>query len=101
MQGGSAPHKHLLFEHNVILAHTPCIEHLGYLGDRVHENTVCTDSPVGSGLCDGDFGGPLIRREDNVLIGLGSWVRECGTKYPDVYTRVFSHLEFIREAIEN
>lgn len=95
------PYKQLLFEHNVVLARTACIERLEDLGDRVHENTVCTESPVGSGLCDGDFGGPLTVRGSNVLIGLGSWVSECGSKYPDVHTRVFSHLEFIQKAMEN
>lgn len=89
----------LLFKHTIILERSQCIERLGALGDIVHENTVCTTNPIGNGTRDGDFGGPLIHRNDSVLIGLASWTRECGQGYPDVYTNVYSHLQFIYNAM--
>lgn len=71
----------------------------GSLGNMIHENTVCTSNRNGSGLCYGDFGGPLITRDGKELIGLASWGMACGGGHPDVYNRVFSHLKFILEEI--
>lgn len=78
-----------------------CIKRFSNLGMgyKIHESTVCTSDPSSGGVCHGDFGGPLITRDGKELIGLASWIMECGDGRPDVYTRVFSHLEFIKRAM--
>lgn len=59
------------------------------------------NNPVSEGACIGDSGGPLINKE-NELIGVVSWGKApCGRGMPDVFARVFSHLKFINETIEN
>lgn len=91
----------LRFHHTTVLARTQCIERMGVVGNRIHENTVCTSNPVGRGFCDADSGGPLTVRGSNVIVGLASWTMECGRGFPDVYTNVFSHLQFIERAMSN
>jgi len=60
----------------------------------VHANKLCTLTADGLGTCRGDSGGPLV--DDNgICVGIVSWGIPCGTRHPDVYTHVFSHLDFI------
>lgn len=95
----------LLFQQTTVLDREACIRQMGVYGSRVHQSTVCTSNRRDRGLCTGDIGGPLITRNSNTntntVIGLASWHTECGDGRPDVYTRVFSHMEFIRNAISN
>lgn len=46
------------------------------------------------------LGGPLIS-DDKVLVGIVSWGIPCGRGYPDVYTRVYSHIDWVQSEIEN
>lgn len=49
------------------------------------------------GICDGDSGGPLFNPATRDLVGIVSWsVDPCGSRYPDVFTRAFVHLQWIR-----
>lgn len=91
----------LLYQHTSVLERQCCITGVGSgdLGNMIHTNTVCTNNQKGNGICTGDMGGPLITRNGNVLVGLASWHTSCGDERPDVYTRVFSHLKFIREVM--
>ncbi|XP_055706595.1 chymotrypsin-1-like [Phlebotomus papatasi] len=60
----------------------------------VHDNTICTFTMEGQGLCFGDSGGPLI--VGNTVVGIPSWVSPgCAQGRPDVYARVSSHREWI------
>ena len=47
----------------------------------------------------GDSGGPLIH--DNKIIGLISSGIPCAQGYPDLFTRVYAHLKFIKSVIGN
>ncbi|XP_055626853.1 chymotrypsin-2-like [Toxorhynchites rutilus septentrionalis] len=59
----------------------------------VFNNTVCTLSPVGQGMCTGDEGNPLVY--DGVQHGIKSWGIRCGVGVPDVFTRVSPYREWI------
>jgi len=60
----------------------------------VHGNKLCTMTNDGLGTCMGDSGGPLV--DDNgCIVGVVSWGIPCGTPHPDVYSRIFPHLNFI------
>lgn len=74
-----------------------CAERFGGLGRYVEDNNLCILTRQGKGVCSGDFGSPIVNT-DNVCLGLISWTSYCATKKPDVASRVYPHLEFIRNA---
>ncbi|KYN01119.1 Chymotrypsin-1, partial [Cyphomyrmex costatus] len=58
---------------------------------------LCTLNRSGIGACGGDSGGPLI--SDGVQIGVTSFgMSPCAHGYPDVFTDVYSHRNFIDNA---
>lgn len=57
------------------------------------EKFICTKNPVGVGICFSDDGSPMVA--DNKLVGIASWNVEC-SRGPDVFTNVFTHLNFIK-----
>ncbi|XP_043276813.1 chymotrypsin-2-like [Venturia canescens] len=61
---------------------------------QVHSGQLCAVFKRGSGLCTGDSGGPLVY--DGKVIGIASFVYKCGLGYPDVFTRVFEYLDWIK-----
>uniref|UniRef100_A0A1B0CEB3 Putative serine-type enodpeptidase sp chironomus riparius n=1 Tax=Lutzomyia longipalpis TaxID=7200 RepID=A0A1B0CEB3_LUTLO len=58
----------------------------------IHDNTICTSSRFGEGMCMGDTGGPVI--VGNSVIGVMSWSVQCGL-VPDIHARVSSHRDWI------
>lgn len=56
-------------------------------------------TPAGAVIdaCQGDSGGPLVggTGANARLIGIVSWGEECASRYPGVYTRVSSDLDFL------
>ncbi|XP_062559143.1 chymotrypsin-2-like [Armigeres subalbatus] len=58
----------------------------------VFDNTICTLSPSGQGMCMGDSGGPLVHGTQQ---GIVSWGIPCGLGSPDVFARVSSHRTWI------
>ncbi|KXJ70761.1 hypothetical protein RP20_CCG022542 [Aedes albopictus] len=60
---------------------------------RIFDNTICTLSPAGQGMCMGDAGGPLVH--GGLLQGIVSWGIPCGLGFPDVLARVSSHRTWI------
>ncbi|EAT40329.1 AAEL007938-PA [Aedes aegypti] len=60
---------------------------------RVFDNTICTLSPVGRGMCMGDAGGPLVH--GGLQHGIVSWGIPCGLGSPDVFARTSSHINWI------
>ncbi|XP_076301532.1 chymotrypsin-2-like [Lasioglossum baleicum] len=65
-------------------------------GYNIFESHVCAYDPkVEKGSCNGDSGGPLT--VNGKIVGLVSWAMGCAlTDYPTVYTRVASHLNWIK-----
>lgn len=47
----------------------------------------------------GDSGGPLVA--DNEQIGVVSWGIPCARGRPDVFTRVYSYIDWIKDHTEN
>nr|XP_033322627.1 trypsin-1-like [Megalopta genalis] len=66
-------------------------------GYNVYNSHICAYDPsVQKGSCNGDSGGPLTVK--GKLVGLVSWAMGCAlTDYPTVYTRVASHLDWIKK----
>lgn len=65
-------------------------------GLLVEEQHLCTETRVNEGICVGDIGNPLIT-SNKEIIGIASWTFsvDCGSGYPNVYTRVFFYLPWI------
>jgi trypsin len=59
----------------------------------IFDNTMCTFTRAGQGICMGDSGGPLAT--GNTLVGVISWAVPCGVGFPDVYARISSHRSWI------
>ncbi|XP_053593015.1 chymotrypsin-2 [Microplitis demolitor] len=66
---------------------------------RVTNKNICTLNGRGEGACHGDSGGPLV--SDGVQIGVVSWGIPCAKNKPDVFTRVYSYRDWIKENIES
>ncbi|XP_045510196.1 chymotrypsin-2-like [Colias croceus] len=63
----------------------------------VFETQICSLTKAGEGACHGDSGGPLV--ENSRVVGIVSWGMPCARGYPDVYTRVYSFLDWIQDNI--
>lgn len=79
-----------------ILNRKSCRRYLGHVnGMLLNEKQLCTGNRDDMGMCVGDVGSPLIS-QNREIVGIASWRGfACGKGYPDVYTRVYSHLNWI------
>lgn len=69
----------------------------------VRDSVVCTTNQKSSGACHGDSGGPLVdttNPDSKELIGIVSWGIPCAQGFPDVFTRVYTYLDWIQENID-
>ncbi|XP_037042119.1 chymotrypsin-2-like [Bradysia coprophila] len=64
----------------------------------VDETNICIYD-ANSGLCDLDTGG-LLTSPDLCLWGIATEQHSCGNRTGDVYTRVYSHIDWIRETMK-
>ncbi|XP_011307750.1 chymotrypsin-2 [Fopius arisanus] len=62
------------------------------------QDHICTFTKIGEGACHGDSGGPLT--SDGVLVGLVSFGYPCARGYPDVFTRVWTFIDWVKENME-
>ncbi|KAJ3653901.1 hypothetical protein Zmor_013127 [Zophobas morio] len=65
--------------------------------ETIVETEICAFTQAGQGACHGDSGGPLISAESGQLIGLVSWGAPCALGAPDVYTRVSSFIDWVKD----
>ncbi|KAF7990980.1 hypothetical protein HCN44_000785 [Aphidius gifuensis] len=61
------------------------------------DTQVCGYDGKGTGFCNGDSGSPLVYNDE--VVGIVSFSVSCGIGYPDLYTRVYHYLDFIRNAM--
>ncbi|XP_043468668.1 trypsin-like [Leptopilina heterotoma] len=67
-----------------------------YMGNQLYFEQICGIYSQGQGACNGDSGGPLVA--NGQVVGIVSWGGElCGAGNPDIYTNVYSYLNFIRQ----
>ncbi|XP_051164043.1 chymotrypsin-1-like isoform X2 [Leptopilina boulardi] len=66
---------------------------------RITNSNICTLNKKGEGACHGDSGGPLVA--DDVQIGIVSWGKPCAKGQPDVFTRVYSYMDWINKHIKS
>ncbi|XP_055705680.1 chymotrypsin-2-like [Phlebotomus papatasi] len=59
----------------------------------VHDNTICTFTRQGEGMCNGDSGSALF--VGNTAIGVVSWGIPCAQGFPDNFARVSSHRNWL------
>ncbi|CAK1548152.1 unnamed protein product [Leptosia nina] len=59
------------------------------------DSQLCTYKAEGQGICQGDSGGPVVYKKE--VVGLASWVISCARGRPDVFTRVFSFVDWIKK----
>ncbi|XP_063984677.1 chymotrypsin-2-like [Diachasmimorpha longicaudata] len=67
---------------------------------RTPDTEICAFNRKDVGFCNFDSGSPLIVNNEAVGIASWKWSRTCADGYPDVYTRVISYLEWIRNIID-
>ncbi|XP_015126443.1 chymotrypsin-1-like [Diachasma alloeum] len=63
----------------------------------IYRDQLCAYGGYGKGVCSGDSGSGLIY--NGQIVGIASWVMPCAVGYPDVYTRVYSHKDWIARII--
>ncbi|XP_033170194.1 chymotrypsin-1 [Drosophila mauritiana] len=90
LSDGTASYKQQKANYNT-LSRSLCEWEAGY----GYESVVCLSRAEGEGICRGDAGAPVID-DEKVLRGLTSFnFGPCGSKYPDVATRVSYYLTWI------
>ncbi|XP_055364996.1 elastase-1-like isoform X1 [Betta splendens] len=91
-------------------AHLPVVDHQtctssGWWGSTVKTTMICAGGGAASG-CDGDFGGPLSCKVNNVwyVHGVASFVSGMGCNAPQkptVFTRVSAYITWINTVMSN
>ncbi|CAD6243785.1 GSCOCT00013138001.2-RA-CDS [Cotesia congregata] len=78
------------------LSNEDCMQKLPY---PIEQDHICGWYGQGVGFCDGDSGGPLLLNGE--IVGVVSMGYVCGSGLPDIYTRVYSYLPWIRRVIRS
>lgn len=63
--------------------------------DGINNGTLCGYSQKNQGVCSGDYGSPVT--SNGQLVGLVQNFERCMTRLPDRYTRLSTHLTWIRK----
>lgn len=72
----------------------------GELISRLGKNNICTENSKNEGICIGDMGNALIS-EDGKLAAVATWAFGCGRGLPDVYTKTYPHLNWIKNGMKS
>ena len=75
-----------------------------YGGGVITDSMLCARD-LGKDACQGDSGGPIVTRQTAgspfTQLGVVSWGVGCAhPQYPGVYTRLSSHIQFIRRNMQ-
>lgn len=65
----------------------------------LESDNICTEHKKSDGMWLGDVGNAIVS-EDNELIGVTSWIFGWRDGLPDVYTKVYPHLEWITNEMQ-
>ncbi|XP_044021280.1 chymotrypsin-1-like [Aphidius gifuensis] len=65
---------------------------------KIYPQHLCTLKDRGYGFCTGDAGNPLVY--ENTIVGIASWVVSCARGMPDVYTRVYQFVPWIKAILK-
>nr|AFN42314.1 chymotrypsin-like protein [Cotesia sesamiae Mombasa bracovirus] len=76
------------------LSNEDCLQRIPY---PIAQDHICGWYGEGVGFCDGDSGGPLLLNGE--IVGVVSMGYACGSGLPDIYTRVYSYLPWIKRVI--
>ncbi|XP_053956941.1 serine protease 1-like [Anastrepha ludens] len=87
---------HLQYVSVQIISNSECASVYG--SSTVTDNTICIATPNGRSTCSGDSGGPLAVDNNQVLVGVTSFVAAngCQAGLPAGFQRVSQHLDWIR-----
>lgn len=100
--------EHLQFQRTKILNLTECKHSFAELSERytgmpvnkmiarLGINNICTINQENEGLCFGDLGNALVSK-DGKLIAVSSWASHNGQDLPDVFTKTYPYLRWIRD----
>lgn len=78
---------------------TDCLKRFG--NNYITDQMLCAYSE-GTDACQGDSGGPLISVDSDlneVQVGVVSWGAGCASKYPGVYSRVHTAIDWINSKV--
>lgn len=72
-----------------------CRKHYPSLTFR--KSVICAESSQTSSVCVGDFGAPLVRANDQVLVGIASFTKDenCDSKHPQGFTDILQYGDYI------
>lgn len=70
-----------------------------FLTNIIDESMMCAADP-NEDACSGDSGGPLYDAENDVLVGVVSFGKECAlADFPGVYSRISQEFEWIQKVV--
>jgi len=79
-----------------VVSHDKCRSIYEAVGLQITDNMICAASAKDYGPCEGDEGGPLMKR--GTIVGITSWYHECGTKdFPAVFVDIAQFIDWIRD----
>lgn len=79
--------------------YTKAYQMTGRTREDIGNDTICTENVEGFCFMYGDEGNPLV--QDDVIYGIASWNYNNYKEFPNVYTKVTSHLNWIREVMKS
>ncbi|XP_034246476.1 brachyurin-like [Thrips palmi] len=93
----------LRFVQNRVVSNLYC--RARYFMKHVRDSNICVSGWWKKGTCQGDSGGPMVVTESDgkpTLVGLTSFGIKfgCEVSWPNVFTRVTSYLDWIREGMD-
>lgn len=72
---------------------------LGRTREDIGNDTICTENVEAFSFLYGDEGNPLV--QNGILYGIASWNYDNYKEFPNVYTKVATHMKWIREVFKS